>query len=436
MAVPPSAIEKPTRARYGVIAFAVTLAVITYIDRIAISQSAPFISKELGLTTVQMGWVFSAFFWTYALFEIPGGLLGDRYGARQALTRVVIAWSIFTAATGWVSGLVSLLVVRALFGAGEAGCFPNVTRAFASWLPAKDRARAQGILWLAARWGGAFTPLIVAAMLQVVSWRRSFEIFGVLGVVWAVLFYRWFRDTPDEHPRVNAAERALLVGREPARAHGPTPWRLFLRSRTVWLLWAQYTVINYGWPFYITWLPTYLQEARGLDLKRSALFAGIPLFFGGIGCILSGMLSGPLARLTGSLPWARKSLAMVGCFGAAVCLVASPFIADPFWAVFVLGLASFSNDLLMPSAWATCMDVGGRHAGTLSGSMNMFANLMAGASPVLVSYVLLWTNRNWPVSFYIGAGFYLLGVVSWAFIDPTERLDRRAPERAVAAVAS
>jgi ACS family glucarate transporter-like MFS transporter len=422
----PSATEKPTRARYGVIAFAVTLAVITYIDRIAISQAAPFIQRELGLSTVQMGWVFFAFFWTYALFEIPGGLLGDRFGARKALTRVVIFWSLFTAATGWVSGLVSLLIVRALFGAGEAGAFPNITRAFSSWLPAKDRARAQGILWLAARWGGAFTPLIVAGLLQLVSWRTTFEIFGVLGVIWAVLFYRWFRDSPDEHKGVNDAERALLVGREKGLAHGKTPWRLFLRSKTVWLLWAQYAAINVGWPFYITWLPTYLQEARGLDLKKSALFAGIPLFFGGIGCILAGLLAGPLARLTGSLSWARKGLAMVGTFGAAVCLFISPFIADPFWAVFMLGLASFSNDLLMPSAWATCMDVGGRHAGTLSGSMNMFANLMAGASPLLVSYILLVTNRNWPVAFYVGAGFYLLAVVSWAFIDPTERLDRVA----------
>jgi MFS family permease len=359
--------------------------------------------------------------------EIPGGWLGDRIGARKALTRVVVLWSIFTAATGWVTGLVSLIVVRAFFGAGEAGCFPNVTRAFSSWLPAKERSRAQGILWLAARWGGAFTPLLVAGLLQHLSWRRSFEIFGVLGIVWAVFFYRWFRDRPEDHRGVNAAERALLVGREAGAAHGPVPWRKLLRSRSVRMLWAQYMAINYGWPFYVTWLPTYLQEARGLDLKKSAIYAGMPLFFGGLGCILSGALSGPIARRTGNMPWTRKGLAMGGCFGAAVCLVISPSLADPLAAMTVLALASFCNDLLMPQAWATCMDVGGRHVGVLSGSMNMMGNIMAGASPLLVALVLSLTNRNWAVSFYVAAGFYLLATLSWAFVDPTERLDPAAP---------
>jgi sugar phosphate permease len=183
-------------------------------------------------------------------------------------------------------------------------------------------------------------------------------------------------------------------------------------------------VINIGWPFYITWLPTYLQEARGVALGKSALLAGMPLFFGGVGCILAGSLQAPLARRLGSLAWARKILPMIGCAGAAVGLFVSPQVADPVWAMVVLGMASFSNDLLMPSAWSTCMDVGGRHAGTLSGSMNMMANLVAGVSPLLVSYILSVTARNWTIAFYVAAAFYLLGTLSWAFIDPNERLDR------------
>src|SRR5215831_10026095 len=202
MAIPSAAkraspeVQKPTRARYTTVAFAMTLAIVTYIDRVCISQAAPLISQDLGLTKVEMGWVFSVFGWAYALFEIPGGWLADRLGPRRVLMRIVIWWSFFTAATGWAWNLLSLLVTRTLFGMGEAGCFPNLTRAFTTWLPRRERERAQAILWLGARWGGAFTPLLVASILTYVTWRRAFEIFGLVGVIWAWLFFRWYRDDP------------------------------------------------------------------------------------------------------------------------------------------------------------------------------------------------------------------------------------------------
>ena len=153
-----------------------------------------------GLTAIQMGWAFSVFGWAYALFEMPGGWLGDRLGARRVLMRIVIWWSFFTAATGWVWNTTSLIVTRTLFGAGEAGAFPNMTRIFTTWLPGRERERAQAILWLASRWGGALTPLLVAYILQFMSWRRAFELFGALGVIWAVVFYRWYRDDPGDAP--------------------------------------------------------------------------------------------------------------------------------------------------------------------------------------------------------------------------------------------
>ena len=161
-----------------------------------------------------MGWVFAAFAWSYALFEIPGGWLGDWIGPRKVLMRIVIWWSFFTAATGWAWNFFSLLVTRFMFGAGEAGCFPNLTKAFTTWLPRSERVRAQGIMWMSARWGGAFTPLLVFWVLQFVSWRRAFEIFGALGVVWAIWFYWWFRDNPRDNKKINDAELALLEGSE------------------------------------------------------------------------------------------------------------------------------------------------------------------------------------------------------------------------------
>ena len=180
----------PSKARYIVTAFAVTLAVITYIDRVGIAVAAPLISKELALSTIQMGWALSAFGWAYAVFEIPGGWLGDKIGPRRVLMRIVMWWSFFTAATGWVWSAPSLIATRALFGAGEAGAFPNLTRVLTIWLPVKERERAQALVWLATRLSGAFTPILVALLISAISWRRTFELFGPIGVVWAILFYR------------------------------------------------------------------------------------------------------------------------------------------------------------------------------------------------------------------------------------------------------
>jgi ACS family glucarate transporter-like MFS transporter len=416
-------VSAPTRARHVVILFAVTLAIVTYIDRVVISQTAPEIRAELGITAREMGWAFAAFTWAYALFEIPGGWLGDRLGPRRVLMRIVIWWSFFTAATGWVWNLVSLLVTRALFGAGEAGCFPNLTRAFTTWLPATERERVQAILWLSARWGGAFTPLVVAYILDFVSWRRAFELFGVLGVVWAVLFYRWYRDDPRFHPSVNDAELALLP---PAQQTAPVhaiPWRRFATSGTVWLLWAQYACLSYGWYFYITWLPTYLRDARGLGLKQGAVLAGLPLFFGGVGCLMCGYLAPHIARWVGSVARARRILAGGGFIGASLSVVLFTQLEDPTLAMLALGLSSFFNDFVMPPAWAACMDVGGRYSGTLSGSMNMMGNIAGGFSPVVVVYLLAWTSQNWTLTFYVSAAIYSLGAVFWLLLDPVTPLD-------------
>src|SRR5882724_13047782 len=180
--------ERPTHARYWVIFFAVSLAILSYIDRVCISQAGPVIARELKFSDVEMGKIFGAFALAYALFEIPGGWLGDWMGPRKVLMRIVLWWSFFTAATGWAWNFASLAVTRALFGAGEAGCFPNITKAFTTWLPQEERVRAQGITWMSARWGGAFTPYLVYQTFQLMSWQHAFELFGALGVVWAIFF--------------------------------------------------------------------------------------------------------------------------------------------------------------------------------------------------------------------------------------------------------
>jgi MFS family permease len=350
--------------------------------------------------------------------------LGDWLGARRVLLRIVLWWSFFTAATGWVWNFASLVMTRALFGAGEAGCFPNLTKTFTTWLPHRERVRAQGIMWLSARWGGAFTPPLVYLAIQVMSWRHAFELFGCIGIGWAVLFYWWYRDHPREKSGLNEAERQLLAPNEAmARGHADVPWGKFAQSPQVWLLCGQYFCSSYGWYFYITWLPTYLKEARGLELGASALLGILPLFLGGLGSLVSGFIAAPLTRLTGSVLKARRLLAYVGFSGASFLLVVSTRMHNPLPAMIAMGLASFSNDLVMPGSWGACMDVGGKYAGTLSGAMNMMGNLGGAVSPTIIGYMLRETNNNWDLTFYVSAAIYLMAAVLWRFLDPVTPLE-------------
>ena len=423
----PAAALKPSGARHWVVGFAVVLAVITYIDRVALAQAAPQLTADLGLSQVQLGWAFSAFGFAYFLFQIPGGWLSDWIGPRRVLTGIVLWWSLFTAATGWAWNFASLVIARFLFGAGQGGGFPVLTKTFTTWLPSRERVRAQGVMWLSARWGGAFTPLLVVSLLQFLSWRRAFELFAVLGVIWAVVFFRWFRDSPAEHKGVNAAELALVPSgtAEAAGRDGHVPWGKILRSKTVWALWLQYYCMSHGWYFYITWLPTYLQEARGVPFEGSAVLAGLPLFFGGLGSISCGFLLSRIERTAGGAARARRFMAALGCFLAGTLLAVSVHISSPLWAMILIGLASFSNDLAMPPGWGACMDVGGRFAGTLSGSMNAAGNVSGFVAPASVAYLLVWTGQNWDVTFYVSAAIYFIGAACWFVIDPVTPLEKR-----------
>jgi len=420
----PTISDRATHARYWVVVFAVTLAVIQYIDRVCISQAAPLITKDLRLTDEQMGWVFSAFTLAYALFEIPGGYLGDRIGPRKVLMRIVIWWSFFTAATGWMKNLGSLVVTRFLFGAGEAGCFPNLTKAFNRWLPPRERTRAQGIMWMSARLGGAFTPLLVFACLQFVSWRMAFLLFGLLGVFWAVVFFWWYRDDPRTHPSVNAAEAGLLPVEAQVDGHFKIPWATLFSSRTVWCLCGQYFACSYCFYFFITWFPTYLLKQHGFDMKQSALLAGTPLMVGACGSLFAGWIAPQLGRWLGSVGRARRYTGAAGCVGAVVLLIAAAQCTQPYLAVAVIALVSFCNDIQMPGAWTACMDVGGKAVGTLSGTMNMMGNIGGFLSSITCGYILQRTG-SWGLVFYVTAAMYVFGIFFWLAMDPVTPLEQQ-----------
>jgi MFS family permease len=342
-----------------------------------------------------------------------------------------------------------LLLTRFLFGAGEAGCFPNLTKAFSAWLPSIERARAQAIMWMGARWGGAITPLLVVTVMAFVNWRQAFLLFGLLGVVWAVVFYFWFRDNPRHHKGFNAAELELLKENEQnVQGHGDVPWGELVRRPTSWLLWAQYFCLSYGWYFYITWLPEYLAE-RGTEIKSNVLMsslarllegslspdltlkvlaaalAGIPLLFGGFGSLTAGTISSRLLRRGASVVKIRRTFAFLGFTGAASLLMTSFYIKDPLLAMLSMGMASFCNDLTMPGSWSTCMDVGGRYAGTMSGSMNMMGNFGGMLGPLVVGLVLQYTHRDWQLVFLLSSIIYFLGGICWVWIDPVTPLEEQ-----------
>jgi ACS family glucarate transporter-like MFS transporter len=415
---------RATHARYWVIFFGVTLAILSFIDRVSISQAAPLIARDLGLTKTQIGLVFSAFLLSYSLFEVPGAWYGDLVGPRRGLARIVLAWSAFTALTGWAWNYRSLVAIRFLFGIGEAGCFPIITKSFATWLPSTERTRAQGILWTAARWGGAFTPLLVVFVLRYVSWRWSFVMFGTLGLIWGVFFFRWYRDDPSEHPSVNQAERELLAGvTAPPQNHERVPWTRILRSRSILLLSLQYFFVSFSWYFYLTWLPTYLQEHHHLTAGESAGYAVFPLLFCGIGSLFCGFASSRMVLWTGSVTRARRIMATAGCVGAGVFLSAATMMPGVRSTMAMMAAACFFNDQVVPHSWASCMSIGGRYASSVAGTMNLMGNLAGTASSFLGGYLLERSGNNWNLFIGILAGVYFLGTLCWPFIQPDTPID-------------
>ncbi len=393
--------------RRKVIAFGMALAFISYLDRACISQAAPMIIHDLHFNTIQMGYIFSAFGVTYAAMEIPSGWLIDRYGPRLILSRVVLCWSVFTAATGLAWNYPSMLAARLLFGAGEAGCFPGIAKTFSNWLSVEERARAEGWKAACARWGASVAPLLVIALYATLGWRATFAVFGAIGLVWAVFFYLSFRDHPER-----AAAR--LVRR--------APWGLYLRSRSAWALSLQWFCHFYGFYFYVTWLPLYLLQARGVTLSHNAILSGAPLLTAGGGCLFAGYFL-PIATSRWGARNARRTFAYVAYGGAALSILLFPSIHDTNYAMAVMSLSSFLVELSAPVTWTTAMDLGGESVGLLTGLMNTLGQLGGSLAPAIIGYLLAASGNNWNVAFYLSAALYAVGGLCWTVLDPATPLD-------------
>jgi ACS family glucarate transporter-like MFS transporter len=420
---------KPSRTRYGVVMLAIGLAVLSYVQRTAISAAAAPISHDLHLSKEQMGFVFGAFGLAYALFEVPMGLLGDRLGVRRVLTQVVLAWSAFTALTGVAWSVTSLVTIRFLFGAGEAGCFPNLTRMLSGWLPARERVTAQALMWACARWGGAATPPLTLLCITWFGWRRAFVIFAALGVVWCVVFLLWFRDDPATHGAVNAAEREMLEASRVLMTHrAGSSWLSLLFTGQVAALVLQYFCFSYVWYFYITWLPTYLREDRGQSPGRAAALSVLPLLFGGFGSLVSGISS---RRLPG------RAIACGGFVVTVVLLILFMHIRPVVPAMLVMGLASFACDLSMPVSWDACVEIGGAYTATVAATMNMLGNLGGFLAPVVGGIILQRVGTGtagWNLFINTMVVAAAVSAACWLYLDRSRRVASK--RNATAAISS
>ena len=408
--------DAPTRARHLVVAWTLAVAAIAYLDRVCISTAAPAIRADLGLSDGEMGLVFSAFTLAYALFEVPSGWFADRFGARLTLTRIVVWWSVLTSLTGLAWGLASLLVVRFLFGVGEAGMFPATARAFGRWLPRGEQGRAFGLALMTAALGGALSQPLVVALLARTSWRVAFGVFGSVGLVWAIGWWRWFRDEPGEHPAVNPTELGLIVaGRGEIFHHESVPWGTVVRNPTLRALCLMYAAAIYGWYFYITWLPTYLLRARGFDLSQVGWLASLPLLSIAGGVFLGGWATDLLAHRLG----ARRGRRLAGLTGfplAAAAAVAAILTPSPSLSAWLFAAAAGLAALGVAPGWAVSVEVGGAHAGVVSGAMNMFGSLAGGISAVVTGYLV--TTIGWTAPLVGCAGFCAIAAGLATRIDP------------------
>ena len=407
--------------RYRTLGFLFVLMAVTYLDRVCFSATADAMAAELGLTLGQIGLAGSCFVLGYVLFEIPGGWLADRFGARLMLTRIVVWWSIFTALTGVAWNLASLVAIRFLFGCGEAGAFPGATSAIARWFPRHELARAQSIIMFGSRIGFALTAWIAIGLMTSYGWRSVYWIFAGLGVGWAVWWSRWFRDTPETHPAVSSGEVALIrEDRAAASGHAKVPWTALLTSRSVWALCGMYSGYTWGLYFYIQWLPTYLAQARGLALPEIGPMAAAVLLGGALANLAGGWASDRLARSVG-IRSARRLPAVAGLVSAGVFLALAATVANDTLALVCLGLSFGSAELTLAVTWATCLDIGGPAAGVVSGTMNSLGQTGGALAPWLIGTMVDRTG-SWELPLLVSAAYYGLSALLWFAVEPERRL--------------
>ena len=386
-----------------ILAMLVILGMVTFLDRINISVAGSSIMHDLGLSPSEWGYVQSAFILSYGLLQIPVGALGDSFGHRKILAIIVLWWSAFTAFTGMAGGLATLIMIRFLFGIGEAGSSPCSTGVISRWFEKGEVGKAQGYVWAASRMGGALTPFVVIPVMMWVGWRAAFYLLGALGVIWALVWYWYYRD-PSQSSRTNASQSTSIN------------WRLLLCNKQFWLICAMYFFYAFGSWFFFSWFPTFMELGRGFEKSELTYAVAVPFIMSMIGNIAGGHLTDKLTKRYG-LKIGRKALGSTSLSISAVCMFLAAFIPGKM-AVFVfLSLCFGIFDLMLPSAWALCIDLGKRHAGTLSGAMNTAGNIGGFCCGILFGE-LVQQSGNYNLPLYMIAVMLIVSAVLFVFINP------------------
>ncbi|HWO28662.1 MAG TPA: MFS transporter [Candidatus Acidoferrum sp.] len=428
IAVPESVASRPTKTRWLVLLLISLMYMITYMDRTGISIAAPAMEREFGLSKTAIGVVFSVFLWAYAIGQIPGGWLADRFGPRLVLLIIVPFWSLMTAMTAVAAGLTSLIGIRFVFGLAESGAFPTATRAMQLWFPKAERGVVHGVTHSFSRFAVAIVPFLAVSIMVTLGWRWIFYLFGAAGLLWSAAFYLLYQNLPEKHARVNQEELARIRGRDaegeirPITLHQrlATPWKTIFRSANMWYIAAGYCCFYYGTYFFMTWFPTYLVDYRHLSLKTVGVWASLPLLAGMVGDIVGGTLTDKVYRRTGKLKFARRIVAAPAMLASGVCLIPAATAHSAWTAIWCLTASLFFLELVISPAWAVPMDVGGEYSGTVCGVMNMAGSLAASLSPII--FGALVQRGFWILPFFISAGVLLTGALIWAFLIDAEKL--------------
>ena len=388
----------------------IILGMVTFLDRINISVAGSSIMHDLHLSPAQWGWVQSAFILSYGLLQIPMGALGDRFGHRNILAAIVLWWSAFTAFTGMAGGLMSLLVIRFMFGIGEAGSSPCSTGVISRWFEKDEVGKAQGYVWAASRMGGALTPFVVIPVMVTVGWRAAFYLLGALGVVWAIVWWLYYRDSR-ETSRASSPRNTSSIS-----STSSLPWSSILGNRQFWLICGMYFFYAFGSWFFFSWFPTFMELGRGFDKTELTYAVAVPFIMSMMGNIAGGHLTDRLTKRYG-IKIGRKALGSTSLAVSAVCMFLAAFIPGKM-AVFVfLSLCFGIFDLMLPSAWALCIDLGKRHAGTISGAMNTAGNIGGFCCGILFGE-LVQQSGNYNLPLYMIAVMLIISAVLFFFINP------------------
>jgi len=410
--------SRPTHVRHVVLGLTVAAYMITYMDRQILAVSRPVISRELGISLVMMGNITFAFRLAYALFQIPGGWLGDRFGARRALAAVVTWWSAFTAFTGMAWNAVSMLTIQTFFGLGEAGAFPIATRSLARWMRPTERGFAQGVTHAGSRLGAALTPPIVVLIIAQFGWRVAFFAFGVLGALWSLTWFAYYRDTPEEHHAVNEAERELIGAGRKISTH--VPWRKILAHGNLWILAVMYFCYNFNLNVYNDWFPTYLHDARGMTLAKMGFYASLPLLAGTLGDLAGGWFSDRVLKGSGNVNLSRRWVAIAGFVVSAAATIPAIFAHSPQVSVAFYCVAFFSLEWTVGISWAVPLDIGGDFAGSVSAVMNTLGNLGGALSALVVTNLV--SHIDWHAPFLLTSVLCVIAAALWLKIDASRRI--------------